>query len=205
MPAYDEGAYAYKNLSGAANFLTIRNVFQSCMWLGWPKLNPGEQLLSTEARVKLRVSKPYEKYNTEISSDTLNGGNEGDPIYLFSTDDFATQKNVLDTAVSALDQITAVPNPYLAYNAYETDRLDNRMKITNLPERCTISIYTVNGTLIKQIKKDDVLTSVDWNLKNQNNIPIAGGIYIIHVDAPGIGEKVIKWLGVLRPPDLENF
>jgi len=36
-------------------------------------------------------------------------------------------------------------------------------------------------------------------------IPVASGIYIIHVDAQGIGEKTVKWFGVLRPIDLDTF
>jgi len=28
---------------------------------------------------------------------------------------------------------------------------------------------------------------------------------MIHVNAPGIGEKVLKWFGVLRPIDLDSF
>ena len=44
-----------------------------------------------------------------------------------------------------------------------------------------------------------------WDLKNHAGIPIAGGIYLIHVKANGIGEKVIKWFGALRPVDLNAF
>jgi hypothetical protein len=49
------------------------------------------------------------------------------------------------------------------------------------------------------------LSYQDWDLKNDYGIPIASGVYIIHVDAPGIGEKVIKWFGAMRPIDLTNF
>ena len=49
------------------------------------------------------------------------------------------------------------------------------------------------------------MTSIDWDLKNQANIPIASGIYLIHITAPGIGERVIKWFGALRPVDLNAF
>ncbi len=35
-------------------------------------------------------------------------------------------------------------------------------------------------------------------------IPVAGGIYIIHVKTD-VGEKVLKWFGMLRPPDLNTF
>ena len=102
--------------------------------------------------------------------------------------------------------INVVPNPYYAYSAYEQNQLDNRIKITNLPQTCEIKIYTVGGQLIKTIRKDDpTITSVDWGLKNEFNIPIASGLYIIHVDVPGVGERVLKWLGVMRPIDLDTF
>ncbi len=109
------------------------------------------------------------------------------------------------TAESSLDLINVVPNPYYAYSGYETTRLDNRIKFINLPQACTISIYSVSGTLVRKFRKDNDLTYLDWDLKNANNIPIAGGVYICHVDVPGVGERVIKWFGVLRPIDLQNF
>jgi hypothetical protein len=79
------------------------------------------------------------------------------------------------------------------------------VKITNLPEKCIISIYNVNGTLIRQFNKDNKNTYLTWDLKNTYGISIASGVYIIHINAPGIGEKVIKWFGALRPIDLNNF
>jgi len=47
-------------------------------------------------------------------------------------------------------------------------------------------------------------------LKNQSNIPIASGLYIFHIEAKDaddkiIGEKIIKWFGVMRPLDLQNY
>jgi hypothetical protein len=49
------------------------------------------------------------------------------------------------------------------------------------------------------------LTSVDWDLKNHKGLPIAGGVYLIHIKADGVGEKLIKWFGALRPVDLNSF
>jgi hypothetical protein len=98
-----------------------------------------------------------------------------------------------------------VPNPYYAFSGYEQNRLDNRIKITNLPQVCTVRIYTVGGTLVRTFGKDSPITSIDWDLKNQASVPIAGGVYLIHVDVPDVGEKVIKWFGALRPVDLESF
>ena len=47
-----------------------------------------------------------------------------------------------------------------------------------------------------------------WDLKNNFGIPIASGLYIIHVATEIDGEKrekVIKWFGTLRPIDLDTF
>jgi hypothetical protein len=131
--------------------------------------------------------------------------NEFSARYRFSTSDIVAEKGDHKTAVNALDMINVVPNPYYAYSTYETSQLDNRIKITNLPRRATISIYTISGTLVRQIKKNDKLTSVDWNLKNTFGIPVASGLYVIHVDAKGVGERVLKWFGVMRPIDLDTF
>jgi hypothetical protein len=153
------------------------------------------------------VAKPYEKYSaTQRDTDELdNAENFWNPYYTFSTRNVATVLNSAETLSDALDCINVVPNPYYAYSQYEVNKLDNRVKITNLPEVCTVSIYNLQGTLIRQYQKADPLTSLDWDLKNQANVPIAGGVYLIHVDVPGVGEKILKWFGVLRPTDLDNF
>ncbi|MEQ9188185.1 MAG: T9SS type A sorting domain-containing protein [Cryomorphaceae bacterium] len=131
--------------------------------------------------------------------------NKGLPLYNFNTYKVAPTID-LGIGEDALQDIKTVPNPYYAYSAYEQQRLDYLVKIINLPKTCTINIFTVNGTLVRTFEKDDATTtSIDWNLKNQDNITIASGLYIIHINVPGIGEKVIKWFGVLRPIDLNSF
>ena len=86
-------------------------------------------------------------------------------------------------------------------------RLDNRIKITNLPggKPVRIRIYDAGGILVRTLEKDSPETFIDWDLKNERNVPIAGGVHIMHVEIPGVGEKVIKWFGVMRPIDLDNF
>jgi hypothetical protein len=46
---------------------------------------------------------------------------------------------------------------------------------------------------------------LDWDLKNQRNVPIASGLYLIHVNVPDVGEKIVKFFGTLRPIDLDQF
>ncbi len=131
--------------------------------------------------------------------------NKGLPLYNFNTFNVAPTKSIR-FGQEALEEIKAVPNPYYAYNQYETQRLEYLIKIINLPQTCTVNIFTVNGTLVRTFRKDDpTTTSINWDLKNQDEIVVSSGLYIIHVEAPGIGEKVIKWFGVLRPIDLNSF
>ncbi len=209
---YDEGSYLYTNLS--AGFVSI--VYRNAMWVSIPLLAKNETLLSNEVKIRLRVSKTYKQYNTSLSP--INNNN---PVYTFNTNDIAVQKNNADAAKRAMDLINVVPNPYYAYSAYEKNQLDSRIKITNLPVKCTVSIYTVNGTLVRRFNRDlsknpdtsdgapisdnNIETSIEWDLKNTSGIPIASGLYLIHIDAGAVGEKLIKWVGVMRPIDLDTF
>jgi hypothetical protein len=214
MPAYDGGNYLWQNLESEPNSTNVRRVFRACSWVGsglvnedYPLLSVEEGLIPNDCRVRLRVAKAYEKYSpTNFDADDYTGAdNFWNPLYTFSTKDVATQTSQTSALVEALDDINVVPNPYYAYSQYETSKLDNRIKITNLPEVCTVRIFSVNGTLIRTFDKADPLTTVDWDLKNERNVPVAGGIYIIHIEVPGVGEKVLKWFGVMRPTDLDNF
>lgn len=143
------------------------------------------------------------------------------PMYQFGSSVFANSTDNVPAAKSALDLINVVPNPYYAFSTYEDNQLDNRIKITNLPSKCTVSIFTMGGTLVREFKRDvakdnsdgvvynpskpNTDTSQDWDLKNYKGIPVASGIYLIHVEAPGLGERTLKWMGMLRPIDLDTF
>ena len=116
---------------------------------------------------------------------------------------------------SLLANINVVPNPYYSYSKYETlSQLETKVRIINLPtgledgvkKGCVIRIYTVDGTLVRTLGPTPVnSTTIDWDLHNHTGIPIAGGMYLIHVSVPGIGERVIKWFGTMRPVDLNSF
>ena len=207
VPAYDEGEFIYSKLS-ENNFdpgdPAKRRVFKDAMWVGVPLLAQNGNMFDNIVTMELRVTKPYrENFSPRWSEDVPQ--NDNLPMYTFSTGDFATVRNDIATAESALDLIKAVPNPYYANSGYEETQLDNVVKIINLPEVCTVSIYTVNGILVRKFTKDSPITSLDWDLKNHLTIPVASGLYIIHIDAPDIGEKVIKWFGTIRQLDLDSF
>ncbi len=207
-PCYDSCKWIYDNLvnyeeTGIAS-TSLNRAWAAAMWVAVPLQNPSFDFLATDVKIKLRVAGPYHKGLNEfaVSDYALN---DNFPMFTFTTSDVKTIKNDLETAQNALDLIRVVPNPYYGNSYYESNQLDNYVKITNLPETCVISIYNINGTLIRQFNKDNSNTYVTWDLKNTYGISIASGVYIIHINAPGIGEKVVKWFGALRPIDLNNF
>jgi hypothetical protein len=214
MPAYDGGNYLWENLENNPSTTNVRRVFRACTWVGssllnddYEMLSPQEGLIPNDVRIRLRIAKAYEKYSpNNIDAENYDGAeNFNNPLYTFSTRDVATLTQQDTILSSILDDINVVPNPYYAFSQYETSKLDNRVKITNLPEVCTVRIFNLQGTLVRTFMKADPLTSLDWDLKNERNVPIAGGVYIIHIDVPGAGEKTLKWFGIMRPTDLDNF
>ncbi len=161
---------------------------------------------------------------TNISADSItNSVNNNMPYYTFNTNDIFTINNNSSKLTSALDNINIVPNPYYAYSEYEQNRVDTRVRITNLPNKCTVKIFSIDGVLIRTLNRDvtgqeDLYTTysdfkfsnrqsyLDWDVKNQNGISVASGLYLIHIIEASTGkEKVVKWFGVMRPLDLESF
>lgn len=147
--------------------------------------------------------------------DTLAGNiyqpTSGDTLFLivfkpFLSDDvfeFTTVASKIDQVKgrSDLDKIRVVPNPYRAAvaweprNPYTSGRGPRSIHFNNLPARCTIRIFTVSGELVKVIERDDIITNgtAEWDLLTKDNLTASYGIYIYHVEAPGIGEHIGKF------------
>ncbi len=224
---YDEGVTHHDKLVQAAilkdkeeDILVYgskkREVYDEVMWVTAPLLTPTFELTSfeegyipTTVTMNVKVGRSYEE---PAPNEPL--------IYQFSFNDYATQQTDAAVAKEALDLIRIVPNPYYAFSTYEASQLDNRVRITNLPARANISIMTVDGNLVRTIKADNTgldtalgakageeqINSVDWDVKNFKNLPIASGLYLIHIEAPDLGEeRTLKWFCINRPVDLDIF
>ncbi|MBC8315384.1 MAG: T9SS C-terminal target domain-containing protein [Bacteroidetes bacterium] len=225
FPAYDAGQNLFDVLKMEKKMENIykTRAYASAMWVNIPLSVDGEPWLSNRVEIAIRVAKPYQRYYSEAIPDSIvdTAQNRAWPLYIFNTDAIATSKNNYSKMETDLDLINVVPNPYYAYDDYERNQLDNRIKIVNLPTKCTVTIYDLSGTVIRQFKVDkagitlprastaglntDAKTSVDWDMKNFAGIPIAGGVYLIHVKADGLGERTLKWFGILRPIDLNSL
>lgn len=210
-PRYDGGTTylnALKDLSGDDYFRELnQQVLYHAMWVIPSYLSSGYEMdynsngmpvPPTEVKFRLRVKKPYKYFVTNENKNNYN------PRYRFDTDSVYAEKNI-QFGIDAMETIRAVPNPYFAYSEYEINPVENKIKITNLPQTCKITIYTVDGSLVRRIVKDDESTEVTWDMKNTAKVPIASGTYLIHIDGGELGEKVIKWMGIMRELDLDSF
>jgi hypothetical protein len=80
------------------------------------------------------------------------------------------------------------------------------VKFTHLPARCTIRIFTLGGELIRTLEKNDPSTSqISWDIETASALPVASGIYIFHVEAPGIGTHVGKVAIFMEKERLNTF
>ena len=71
-----------------------------------------------------------------------------------------------------------------------TKRGERELQFRNLPPDCTIRIFTLTGELVDKIEKNDNGSIASWNLLSSEGMRISYGVYIYHVDIPGVGEKI---------------
>lgn len=99
---------------------------------------------------------------------------------------------------SVLDSIFVAPDPYIAVNRLEPrntalpGRGERRIDFRMLPQECTIRIFSMSGRLVKTLHHNSsTFDSIEsWDLKSDDGLDVAYGVYIYHVRAPGIGEKI---------------
>ncbi|MBU2493164.1 MAG: hypothetical protein KJ571_11115 [Bacteroidetes bacterium] len=107
-----------------------------------------------------------------------------------------------DLAKKDLDKIRVVPNPYVVTHDAEqrllstqtSGRGEREIRFTYVPPGSKISIYTVRGELIRTLTQDNFYVGdVYWNLRTEENLDVAFGVYVYVVDAPNIGTKIDKF------------
>ena len=105
-----------------------------------------------------------------------------------------------EMARGELDRIAVVPNPYVGASAFEPrsqieGRGERRVQFIHLPPQCTIRIFNIRGELVKTLHHDGGTSDGAewWDLRSEEQQDVAFGVYIFHVEAPGIGEHVGKF------------
>lgn len=107
-----------------------------------------------------------------------------------------------DTSVAQakadVDQINVFPNPYYGFHNSETDRLQKYVTFSHLPGLATIRIFNLAGVSVRLIQHSGGEFE-RWNLRNDNNLPVASGIYIAYIDMPSpIGKTKILKLAIVQ-------
>ncbi|MEZ4984052.1 MAG: hypothetical protein R2795_03280 [Saprospiraceae bacterium] len=153
-------------------------------------------------------------YNNYLPFDPNRSGDRGQQTpYIESTRNIGDGKNKFYTVIprrvndQQLQAINIVPNPYYGFSQYENSPFENVVKITNLPQKCTVTIYALDGQFIRRFERNEEplplgssphYADLDWDLKNERGMPIPSGAYLVHIMAPGLGERTLKWFGVQR-------
>ncbi len=147
--------------------------------------------------VRYRTFDPLETAGT-FNIQTLKPFNQDDS-YFFTM--IGASINKAD-AQNQLNKIKVVPNPYIVTHAGEqrllstqtSGRGEREIRFTYVPPGSKISIYTVRGELVRTLYAENLYVGdVYWNLRSEENIDVAFGIYVFVVDAPNIGTKIGKF------------
>ena len=180
----------------------------------------GDGLWSSNERIRIREKfKGSEEITWRVTlSDTSGTGGQapgdGDTFQLrtfkpFRAGDIFEFKTKaasvdLELAASDLDLIAVVPNPYVAVATWERkqttsagigSRGERRINFIHLPQNATIRIYTIRGDLVDVIEHASSIenSTSSWDLRTREGLDVAFGIYVYHVDAGELGEKIGKF------------
>jgi hypothetical protein len=142
----------------------------------------GTRLPKSGDKIELKLKKPF------LSSDKFR---------------FVARRALIDPeqAKIDMDKIKVVPNPYVASaqwepkNPYASGRGPRSLHFTHLPNKCTIRIFTINGELVDVIEHDSPFNdgSEEWKMLTKDKLNVAYGIYVYHITAPGVGDKIGKF------------
>ena len=128
---------------------------------------------------------------------------ESDTIRFSITADDNLDKSAI---ASDMDNIKVVPNPYVMTNMMESAVANpflnqrRRLMFTHIPSDCIIKIFTVSGVMV-----DEILVSnepengiIHWDMLTRENLEIAAGMYIYHIEAHETGDQKTGKFAVIK-------
>jgi len=84
------------------------------------------------------------------------------------------------------NSVRVIPNPYFARSTLNETNYKRRLSFMDLPEKYTLTIYTVNGELVwsqNENHEDAGDGLAFWNLRSINNQEVSPGLYLFTLDA----------------------
>jgi len=111
-----------------------------------------------------------------------------------------------EVAKNKVDEINVFPNPYYGVNSEEVNKYQRYVTFSHLPQRANIRIFNLAGQPIRYIEKDNSSQFLQWDLTNQNELPVASGIYIAYIEMPDLGKtKILKVAIIQEQQFLDRF
>jgi len=197
---YDECA-ALKDLFGEGGLLNLVDAVSFITWTAvpipaQPLRSLEEGLIPSELTVKLRVSNPY---NRELDIPDPRNPRRleavgGFPLYEFAFEGVEATVSTKETS-HVLNKVQVSPNPSVGSG--------NTIHISNLEKGSIVTLYTLEGELVKRFSKAlgspftdrGNVQDLTWNLSENEGLKLPSGMYIIHVSVPHLGvQKSLKWI-----------
>lgn len=126
--------------------------------------------------------------------------------FTFTTAGFEPTASSAQAREDVLKLVNVFPNPYLGVNSFEGNRFNRFMTFSHLPEKATIRIFNLAGVLVRTLLKDDPSQFTNWDLLNEEKLPVASGLYIANIEMPDLGvSKNLKLAIVQEQQFLRRF
>jgi hypothetical protein len=112
------------------------------------------------------------------------------------------------------DKVNVFPNPLFGFNPAtsfaNTPADEPFVTFSNLPpEDVTVKIYTLSGTLIRTLTTTDKTSPASpylrWNLRNEDGLRAASGLYIALINIKDYGEKILKFSIILPQKQILKY
>jgi len=130
--------------------------------------------------IKITTTKPFDRRDN----------------YTFSIDGNYIDENEI---LNDLGNVYVVPDPYIAVSSLERKvinpsegRGDRRVDFVNLPNECTVKIFTTSGRFVRELHhfSEHSDARMPWDLRTKDGLEVAPGIYFFVVEAPGAGQSI---------------
>ncbi len=105
---------------------------------------------------------------------------------------FTTQAETAPSVAAGASQPYVVPNPYLGAASFEPapfnikGRGERRIEFRGVALGSTVRVYNVHGDLVQTLRHDGSFDGyLAWNLRTKDNLDVAPGLYLFHVESAG--------------------
>ncbi len=173
------------HLVGYPDSVFVRTLSFTFTWSDTPYYNQNNQLIP--------ANKPWAVGDTLLIP-VFNPFQEGDGFIVNTSKIY----QVKETTQEDIKKVKVVPNPYIVHAGWEFNEYSHKLQFTNLPSKCTIYIFNVNGELVQTLHHDSIYDgSEDWNLWTVNRQEVAPGLYVWVVETPD-GKKDMGKFVIIR-------